>query len=80
MIAWQTIVDDPDQGLHEYKARLAGIDFYIWRAIGLRFGISARRRLLNGGRAVDALWRYRMVRHARGVQGAFGTHPAGTSS
>jgi hypothetical protein len=49
MIPWQTIDDDPDQGLHEYKARLAGIDFYIWRAVGRRFGISARRRLPNGG-------------------------------
>ncbi len=48
MILWQTILD-PDQGLYEYKARLAGIDFYIWRAIGHRFGISARRKLPNGG-------------------------------
>ena len=48
MIPWHTIVD-PDDGSHEYKARLAGIDFYIWRcAIGSRFGISARRRLPNG--------------------------------
>ena len=47
MIPWQTIVD-PDHGLHEYKASVAGIDFYIWRAIGHRFGISARRRLPNG--------------------------------
>jgi hypothetical protein len=47
MIPWQTIVD-PEGGSHEYKARLAGIDFYIWRAIGPRFGISARRRLPNG--------------------------------
>ena len=33
MIPWQTIVDDPDQGLHE--ARLAGIDFYArdWASI-----------------------------------------------
>jgi len=30
---------------HEYKAHVAGIDFYIWRANGSRFGISARRRL-----------------------------------
>ena len=49
VIPWQTIVDDPDQGLHECKAHLAGIDFYIWRAIGRRFGISARRKLPNGG-------------------------------
>jgi len=47
MIPWQTIVD-PDHALHEYKAHLAGIDFYIWRAIGRRFGISARRRLPHG--------------------------------
>jgi integrase len=47
MISWLTIVD-PEDGSHEYKARLAGIDFYIWRAIGPRFGISARRRLPNG--------------------------------
>ena len=47
MIPWLTIVD-PDDGPHEYKARLAGIEFYIWRAIGLRFGISARRGLPNG--------------------------------
>jgi hypothetical protein len=47
MIPWQTIVD-PDHGLHECKAHVAGIDFYIWRAIGRRFGISARRRLPNG--------------------------------
>ena len=47
MIPWQTIVD-PDHALHEYKAYLAGIDLYIWRAIGRRFGISARRRLPHG--------------------------------
>jgi len=47
MIPWRTIVD-PDHGLHEYKAHVADIDFYIWRAIGRRFGISARRRLPNG--------------------------------
>jgi hypothetical protein len=48
MIPWQTIVD-PDDGSPEYRAQVAGIDFYIWRcAIGLRFGISARRRLPNG--------------------------------
>ena len=47
MIPWRTILD-PDHGLHEYKAHLAGIDFYIWRASGRRFGISARRRLPNG--------------------------------
>jgi len=47
MIPWQTIVD-PYDGSHEYKARVAGIDFYIWRAIGPRFGISARRKLPNG--------------------------------
>ena len=47
MIPWQTIVD-PDHALHEYKAHLAGIDFYIWQAIGRRFGISARRRLPHG--------------------------------
>jgi hypothetical protein len=47
MIRWQTIVD-PDDGSHEYKAHVAGIDFYIWCAVGPRFGISARRRLPNG--------------------------------
>ena len=47
MIPWQTILD-PDHGLHAYKAHVAGIDFYIWRANGSRFGISARRRLPNG--------------------------------
>jgi hypothetical protein len=48
MIPWQTIVD-LDDGSPEYRAHLAGIDFYIWRcAIGPRFGISARRRLPNG--------------------------------
>ena len=47
MIPWLIIVD-PDDGSHEYRACLASIDFYIWRAIGLRFGISARRRLPNG--------------------------------
>jgi hypothetical protein len=31
MIPWLTTVD-PEDGSHEYKARLAGIDFYIWRA------------------------------------------------
>jgi hypothetical protein len=46
MIPWQTIVD-PYDGSHEYKAHVAGIDFYIWRAIGPRFGISARRKLPN---------------------------------
>jgi len=34
---------------HEYKAHVAGIDFYIWRANGPRFGISARRRLNGTG-------------------------------
>ena len=38
MIPWQTILD-PDGGSHEYKAHVAGIDFYIWRANGSRFGI-----------------------------------------
>jgi hypothetical protein len=33
MIPWRTILD-PDHGLHEYRAHVAGIDFYIWRAIG----------------------------------------------
>ena len=48
MIPWQTIVD-PDGGLHEYKAQVAGIDFYIWQEIRQRpFGISAGRRLPNG--------------------------------
>jgi hypothetical protein len=47
MIPWLTIVD-PDDSSHECKARLAGIEFYIWRAIGVRFGISARRTLSNG--------------------------------
>jgi hypothetical protein len=47
MIPWRTIID-PDGGPHEYKAHVAGIDFYIWRACGPRFGISARRRLSNG--------------------------------
>jgi hypothetical protein len=47
MIPWRTIVD-PDDGSPEYRAHVAGIDFYIWRAIGPRFGISARRRLPNG--------------------------------
>ena len=47
MIPWRTILD-PDGGSHEYKAHVAGIDFYIWRANGSRFGISARRRLTNG--------------------------------
>jgi hypothetical protein len=60
MIPWQTIVD-PDHGLHEYKADVAGIDFYIWRAMGRRFGISARRRLPNGNseqltRSGDVEW------------------------
>ena len=47
MIPWRTIID-PDDGSHEYKAYVAGVEFYIWRAIGPRFGISARRRLPNG--------------------------------
>ena len=47
MIPWLIIVD-PEDGSREYKARLAGIDFYIWRANGARFGISARSRLPNG--------------------------------
>jgi hypothetical protein len=48
MIPWQTIVD-PDDGAREFKAQVAGIDFYIWRAIGHQpFGISASRRLPNG--------------------------------
>ena len=47
MIPWRTILD-PDHGLHEYKAHLARIDLYIWRSIGRRFGISARRTLPNG--------------------------------
>jgi hypothetical protein len=47
MIPWRTIVD-PDDGSPEYRAHVAGIDFYIWHAIGPRFGISARRRLPNG--------------------------------
>jgi hypothetical protein len=47
MIQWRTIVG-PDDAPHEYKAHVAGIDFYIWRANGARFGISARRRLPNG--------------------------------
>jgi hypothetical protein len=47
MIPRRTILD-PDGGSHEYKAHVAGIDFYIWRANGSRFGISARRRLPNG--------------------------------
>ena len=47
MIPWRTIVD-PDGGPHEYKAHVASIEFYIWRAIGPRFGISARRGLPNG--------------------------------
>ena len=47
MIPWRTIVD-PDGGEHECKAHVAGIDFYIWRASGSRFGISARRGLPNG--------------------------------
>ena len=33
MIPWRTILD-PDHGLHEYRAHVASIDFYIWRAIG----------------------------------------------
>ena len=47
MIPWRTTLD-PDGGEHEWKAHVAGIDFYIWRAIRPRFGISARRRLPNG--------------------------------
>ena len=47
MISWRTIVD-PEGGPHEYKAHVAKIEFYIWRACGPRFGISARRRLPNG--------------------------------
>jgi len=47
MIPWLIIVD-PEDGSREYKARLAGVDFYIWRANGARFGISARSRLPNG--------------------------------
>jgi hypothetical protein len=47
MIPGLSIVD-PDGGPHEYKACVASIEFYIWRAIGARFGISARRRLPNG--------------------------------
>ena len=47
MIPWRTIVD-PDDGSPEYRAHVAGIEFYIWRACGPRFGISARRRLPNG--------------------------------
>ena len=47
MIPWRTTLD-PDGGEHEWKAHVAGIDFYIWRVNGARFGISARRGLPNG--------------------------------
>ena len=47
MIPWQTTLD-PDGDEHECKAHVAGIDFYIWRVNGARFGISARRGLPNG--------------------------------
>ena len=47
MITWRTTLD-PDGGEHEWKAHVAGIDFYIWRVNGARFGISARRGLPNG--------------------------------
>jgi hypothetical protein len=47
MIPWRTTVD-PDGGEHECKAHVAGIDFYIWRVNGARFGISTRRGLPNG--------------------------------
>jgi len=68
MIPWLTIVD-PDDGSREYKAHLAGIDFYIWRAVGARFGISARRKLPNGtSEQLTHSGRHRMVRHAGGVQ------------
>ena len=46
MIPWQTTLD-PDGDEHECKAHVAGIDFYIWRVNGARFGISARRGLPN---------------------------------
>jgi hypothetical protein len=42
MIPWETIVD-PDHGLHEYKAQVAGIDLLHLA----RVGISARRQLPN---------------------------------
>ena len=69
MIPWQTIVD-ADHGLHEYKAHVASIDFYIWRAMGRRFGISARRRLPNGNseqltHSGDIEWYDRSARRVR---------------
>ena len=47
MIPWRTVLD-PYDGPHEHKAHVASIEFYIWRAIGPRFGFSARRILPNG--------------------------------
>ena len=40
--------DHPSRGSFLHADSQAGIDFYIWRAIGPRFGISARRKLPNG--------------------------------
>ena len=73
MIPWRTTLD-PDGGEHEWKAHVAGIDFYIWRVNGARFGISARRGLPNGSseqltRSGDIEW-YSTWRSARRVRNA----------
>jgi hypothetical protein len=45
---WVTVID-PECGLREYRAQAAGIEFYIWHAIGkCPFRLTAYRPRPNG--------------------------------